>query len=63
LDTLTRDEARRRIEERGGRVASTVSKKTDFVVVGRDPGSKLDAARKLGVRILNEDEFKKMVGR
>jgi DNA ligase (NAD+) len=63
LDTLTRDEARSLIQEQGGRVSSSVSKKTDFVVVGKDAGSKLDKARKLGVEILNEDDFKKMVGR
>ena len=63
LDTLTRDEARSLIEGQGGRVSSTVSKKTDFVVVGRDTGSKLDKARKLGVATLNEDEFRKMVGK
>ena len=63
LDTLTRDEARSLIQEQGGRVSSSVSKKTDFVVVGRDAGSKLDKARKLGVEILNEEEFKRMVGR
>ena len=63
LDTLTRDEARDLIEAQGGRVSASVSKKTDFVIAGRDPGSKLDKARKLGVDILNEAEFKKMVGR
>jgi len=63
LDTLTRDEARSLIEEQGGRVSSSVSKKTDFVVVGKDAGSKLDKARKLGVQTLKEDEFKDMVGK
>ena len=63
LDTLTRDEARSLIQEQGGRVSSSVSKKTDFVVVGKDAGSKLDKARKLGVETLNEEEFKRMVGR
>ena len=62
LDTLTRDEARGIIEERGGRVSSSVSKMTDFVIVGKDPGSKLDKARRLGINTLNEDEFKKMIG-
>jgi len=62
MDTLTRDEARSLIEEKGGRVSSSVSKKTDFVIVGKDAGSKLDKARKLGVEILNEEEFKKMIG-
>ena len=63
LDTLTRDEARGMIEELGGRVSSSVSKKTDFVIAGKDAGSKLDKARKLGIKTLNEDEFKEIVGR
>ena len=63
LDTLTRDEARGMIEELGGRVSSSVSKKTDFVIVGKDPGSKYDTAKKLGVATLDEDEFKKKIGR
>jgi DNA ligase (NAD+) len=63
LDSFTRDEARTIIEDFGGRVSSSVSKNTDFLVVGKDPGSKYDNALKLGIRILSEDEFKKMVGR
>jgi DNA ligase (NAD+) len=62
LDSLSREEARKRIEERGGRVASSVSKKTDYVVVGKDPGSKYDSALKLGIRTLNEEEFKQLLG-
>lgn len=63
MDSLTRDEARTVIEDLGGRVASSVSKKTDYVVVGRDPGSKYDNALKMGIKSLNEDEFKKIIGR
>jgi DNA ligase (NAD+) len=55
LPTLSRTEAKAFIEERGGRVASSVSGKTDFVVVGEDPGSKADRAAELGVRQLNEE--------
>jgi DNA ligase (NAD+) len=62
LEGLTRDEARRVIEEMGGRVTSSVSKKTDFVVVGKDPGSKYDDALRLGVQVLDESGFKEMTG-
>jgi DNA ligase (NAD+) len=61
LETLTRDEAARLIEERGGRVSSSVSKKTDFVVAGEDAGSKLDKANALGVTVLDEAAFKEMI--
>jgi DNA ligase (NAD+) len=63
LDSFTRDEATKIIEEMGGRVSSSVSKKTDYVVVGKDPGSKYDNALKLGVKTVNEGEFKKLVGK
>jgi DNA ligase (NAD+) len=63
LDFFTREEARKVIEDMGGRVSSAVSKKTDFVIVGKDPGSKYDNALKLGVKTINEEEFKKMIGR
>ena len=61
LDSMTREEASARIVERGGRVSSSVSKKTSFVVAGRDAGSKLEKARDLGVRILDEREFHAML--
>ncbi len=60
LDSFSRDRARKIIEDMGGRVASSVSKKTDFVIVGKDPGSKYDTALKLGIKTLDENEFKKM---
>jgi DNA ligase (NAD+) len=60
LEQFTRDEAARLIEERGGRVSSSVSKKTDYVVAGSDAGSKLTKAESLGVKVLSEDEFKEM---
>jgi len=63
LDSMTRDEARKVIETYGGRVSSSVSKKTDFVVVGTDPGSKYSDAQRLGVKTINEEEFKKMIGK
>jgi DNA ligase (NAD+) len=54
LPTLTRDEAKARIEAAGGKVAGSVSKKTDFVVAGADPGTKLMKALELDVRVLDE---------
>ncbi|NMV21450.1 NAD-dependent DNA ligase LigA, partial [Vibrio parahaemolyticus] len=61
LTSMTRDEARALIEARGGRVSSAVSRKTDFVVAGEDAGSKLDRARALNVRVIDEAEFRKML--
>jgi DNA ligase (NAD+) len=62
LASMTRPEAQRRIEALGGRVVSSVSKETDYVVVGEDPGSKRARAEKLGVPRIDEDEFRKLVG-
>jgi DNA ligase (NAD+) len=62
LENFSRDQAKQKIAAQGGRVTSTVSQKTDYVVAGADPGSKIDKARKLGILILNEEEFKKLVG-
>jgi DNA ligase (NAD+) len=61
LGGMTREEARAAIEARGHKVAGSVSKKTDFVVAGADAGSKLEKARALGVRILEEKEFIEML--
>ena len=61
LSKMTRDEARTAIEAKGHKVAGSVSKKTDFVVAGEDAGSKLERARVLGVRILEEKEFIEML--
>jgi len=61
LTTFTRDEARALIEARGGRVNSSVSKKTDYVVAGEAAGSKLDKAQSLGVAVIDEDAFKGML--
>ena len=59
LEQFTRDDAAKLIEDRGGRVSSSVSKKTDYVVAGSDAGSKLTKAESLGVKVLSEGEFKK----
>ena len=61
LKTFGRDEARDLVESLGGMTASSVSKKVDFVVVGEDPGSKFDKAKELGIKILTEEEFKKLI--
>lgn len=62
LSSLTREEAKERVRSAGGDVSSSVSKETDFVVAGNDPGSKFDKAKKLGVRVLSEDEFLHILG-
>ncbi|MCX7831937.1 MAG: helix-hairpin-helix domain-containing protein, partial [Actinobacteria bacterium] len=62
LETMTREEAQALVEKLGGRAASSVSKKTDYVVVGKEPGSKYEKALQLGVKTIGEDEFLKMVG-
>jgi DNA ligase (NAD+) len=62
LTSLGREEAKDKIRLMGGNVSESVSKKTDFVVVGENPGSKADKARELGVKILSESEFLKMLG-
>lgn len=61
LSSFSREEAKRLVEEQGGKAASSVSKNVDFVVVGEKPGSKYDKAKKLGVKIISEEEFKKLV--
>lgn len=63
LSAFTREEARRLVESLGGRVASGVSRKVDYVVVGADPGEKLRKAQELGITILSEEEFRRLVGR
>jgi DNA ligase (NAD+) len=62
LVKYTRDEAKKLIEDAGGRVSGSVSKKTDYVVAGSDAGSKLDKAKELGVTVLEEKEMEKLVG-
>ena len=61
LEIMTRDEAKEKIRELGGDVSGSVSKNTDFVVVGTEPGLKLQKAEKLGVKIISEKEFLKLI--
>lgn len=63
LQQMTRSEASEAIKQAGGKVTSSVSKNTDYVVVGESPGSKYDRALKLEIAILSEDEFIEMIGR
>jgi DNA ligase (NAD+) len=63
LEAMSREEATRAAQDAGARVASSVSKKTDFVVAGTDPGSKYDRAVQVGVEIVDEKEFLKRIGR
>ncbi|MDI6601683.1 MAG: NAD-dependent DNA ligase LigA [Thermoanaerobacteraceae bacterium] len=61
LKEFTREEATNLIEQLGGKVTGSVSRKTDYLICGEDPGSKLDRARELNVTIISEDNFKKMI--
>jgi DNA ligase (NAD+) len=63
LPSFTRDQAKKMIEDAGGKVAGSVSKKTDYVVAGEEAGSKLDKARELGVEIIDEPGLLQLVGR
>ena len=61
LEGMTRDEAKARLQALGAKVSGSVSKKTDYVVAGASPGSKLDRARELGVAVLDEAGFRALV--
>jgi DNA ligase (NAD+) len=61
LPSMTREEATEQIESRGGHVTGSVSRKTDYVLAGKEPGSKLDKAKALGVKIIDETAFRKML--
>ncbi|MGH2591785.1 MAG: BRCT domain-containing protein, partial [Actinomycetota bacterium] len=63
FDAISRDDATAAAQEAGARVASSVSKKTDFVVAGQNAGSKLGKAEELGVEVIDEKEFLKRLGR
>ena len=61
LKSLTRERAKAKIRELGGKISSAVSPKTDLIVAGKDPGSKFEKAKELGVKIISEEEFLKMI--
>ena len=62
LKSMTREEAKKKVQALGGRVASDVSRNVDYVVVGEKPGSKFQRAQRLGLKIINEDEFLSLIG-
>ena len=61
LKNFTRDEAKDMIRKAGGNVSGSVSKNTNYVVAGENPGSKYDKAKKLGVKIIEESEFREII--
>jgi len=61
LETMTREEAKEKIRILGGEISESVSKKTDFVICGKEPGSKLEKAKQLGLKMLNEQDFLKLL--
>ena len=61
LESITRDQAKEKVRFLGGEVSESVSEKTNYIVVGKESGSKLDKAKKLGIKIINEEEFLKMI--
>jgi DNA ligase (NAD+) len=63
LENFSRSQIEQAIKENGGKVSSSVSKKTDFVLAGAEAGSKLDNAQQLGVKIINEQQFLKLIGK
>jgi DNA ligase (NAD+) len=63
LENFTRQQVEQEIKQAGGKPSSSVSKKTDFVLAGKNAGSKLDKALKLGVKVISEQEFLKMLGK
>ena len=63
LSSMSREEAKKIVEGMGGIVKNSVSRKVDFVVVGKDPGSKYQKAKELQIKILNEDEFLQLIGK
>ena len=61
MDSMSRDEAKAKIRKKGGKTVESVSEETDYVVAGDKPGSKFTKAKKLGIRILTEEEIQKLI--
>lgn len=61
LESISRDDAKNIVRDLGGKISSSVSSKTDYLILGDEPGSKYEKAQKLGVKILEEEEFKKLI--
>jgi DNA ligase (NAD+) len=61
MESISRDQAKEKIREMGGNVSASVSKDTDYVVAGSEPGSKYDKAHKLNIKIINERQFLEMI--
>jgi DNA ligase (NAD+) len=59
---MTRNEAAKKIKMSGGKVSESVSKKTDYLVAGKSPGSKIEKAGSLGIKVINEEIFRAMLG-
>jgi DNA ligase (NAD+) len=63
LNNMSRDEAKYVIQKMGAKIGNTVSKNTDFVIVGENPGSKVKKAMELNIKIINQDEWIKIISR
>ena len=61
LKDFSREEVKKKIEEHGGRVTGSVTKKTDYLIAGKDPGQKHQKAQELNIKIINEEQFKNML--
>jgi DNA ligase (NAD+) len=61
LEKMTREEAHKKIIQYGGEVSSSVTAKTDYLIVGEDPGSKFEKAKKIGTEIISEQDFLKLI--
>jgi DNA ligase (NAD+) len=61
MEHYSRDEARKLVEDKGGRLSSSISKKTDYLVAGKSSGSKLEKGKELGIKIISEEELRNLI--